>query len=349
MLKKAKLSLVLAGVMGGAFAAPSAGIIPINTIQGLEQINSNLSGCYVLMKNLDLSGVNFVPIGSAQNKFMGHFDGAGHTLSNLTVNVSKTSATGLFASVGEGAVIENLNLKNANVTGWVSTGILTGVNAGEINHVAVSGNVTGYLNTGGLVGANNAGTVSHSSANVAVTASGNFAGGLIGGNSEGSIDHSFAVATVEDAKASHVGGLMGDNYNGVISQSYAEGAVDGIDDVGGLSGGNDMGELSNDFANVSVNGAGDFVGGLTGDNIEGGSVSNAYALGHVSGGGIVGGLVGYSEGGVTNAYWDLDTSGQAKSGGGVGESDLAMQTQSTYQNWDFSKVWQMQTYPHLRN
>jgi len=349
VLKNFNLSLVLAGVMGGAFAAPSAGVIPINTIQDLEHINSNLAGHYVLMKNLNLTGVKFMPIGSAQNQFTGYFDGGGHTLSNLTINVSKTNATGLFASVGEGAVIENLNLSNANVTGWVSTGILTGVNAGAINHVRISGNVTGDINTGGLVGANNVGKISYCSANVSVTANGNFAGGLVGGNSEGTIDHSFAIATVEDPNGNHVGGLVGDNYNGVISQSYAEGAVSGIDDVGGLSGGNDMGELSNAFANVSVNATGDFVGGLTGDNIESGNISNAYSLGHVSGGGIVGGLVGYSEGGVINAYWDLDTSGQEKSGGGVGESDLAMQNQNTYENWDFKTVWQMQKYPLLRN
>ena len=92
-----------------------------------------------------------------------------------------------------------------------------------------------------------------------------------------------------------------------------------------------------------------FVGGLSGDNIEGASITNSYSLGHVAGGQDVGGLLGYNEGEVESAYWDLDTSGQANSAGGLAENDSAMQNQGTYSDWDFNTVWVMNHYPALRH
>ena len=57
------------------------------------------------------------------------------------------------------------------------------------------------------------------------------------------------------------------------------------------------------------------VGGLIGLKFGGGSVTNSYATGSVSGTGSssnVGGLIGhkFAGGNVTNSYWDKLTSGQ---------------------------------------
>jgi hypothetical protein len=75
--------------------------------------------------------------------------------------------------------------------------------------------------------------------------------------------------------------------------------------------------------------------------MEGGTVSNCYSIGAVSGWGDVGGLVGsnqpYFKGTVTDCFWDTQTSGQTTSDGGVGLPTAEMQMASTFLDygWDF--------------
>ncbi|MGV0908444.1 beta strand repeat-containing protein, partial [Martelella sp. FOR1707] len=70
----------------------------------------------------------------------------------------------------------------------------------------------------------------------------------------------------------------------------------------------------------SVSGGGD-VGGLVGFNNDG-KISNAYATGSVSGGGDVGGLVGFNnDGTISNAYATASVSGDRYVGGLVGYND----------------------------
>jgi hypothetical protein len=62
----------------------------INSIQELQNINNNLSGNYVLGKDIDASGFNFTPIGCygvcpKGFGFPGMLDGGGHTISNITI------------------------------------------------------------------------------------------------------------------------------------------------------------------------------------------------------------------------------------------------------------------------
>jgi PKD repeat protein len=42
---------------------------------------------------------------------------------------------------------------------------------------------------------------------------------------------------------------------------------------------------------------------------------------------------------VINSYWDIETSGQATSDGGVGKLTSEMKTQSTFTDWDFVDTW----------
>jgi hypothetical protein len=90
-------------------------------------------------------------------------------------------------------------------------------------------------------------------------------------------------------------------------------------------------------------------------------VSNSYSSGNVTGGG---GLVGLLYGGtVNNSFWDIETSGQATSGGGTGKSTTEMKDITTFSGatWDIiavanpstrnlSYIWNIvddETYPFL--
>ncbi len=174
-----------------------------------------------------------------------------------------------------------------------------------------------------------------------------YIGVLVGSNS-GAINNAYASSVV--AGSTRVGGLVGSN-SGAISNAYASSAVTGSGRIGGLVGSN-SGDLSNVYATGSVAGGfGSYVGGLVGYNE--GSIVNVYASAGVSGF-IIGGLLGFSDGGLlSNGYWDTQVSGQSTSAGGggaVGKITAEMYQQATFQGWDFHCVWIINegvSYPEL--
>src|SRR6516225_2330720 len=117
--------------------------IIINNAADLENINNNLSGNYVLGGNIDLSGVNFTPIGSLVNPFTGTFNGNGYTISNLSINLPSTSHVGLFGWVGQTGNVHSLRLSNVSVIGNGDVGGLAGGVEGVIAECSVSGSVSG--------------------------------------------------------------------------------------------------------------------------------------------------------------------------------------------------------------
>jgi hypothetical protein len=67
---------------------------------------------------------------------------------------------------------------------------------------------------------------------------------------------------------------------------------------------------------------------------NGGSISNCYSTGAVSGYYDVGGLVGYNDGSISGCYF-LDTSGP-DNGYGTPLTDEEMKQQSNFVGWDFT-------------
>ena len=151
------------------------------------------------------SGAGWVPIGG---QFSADFDGNGHTISNIFININNSSPDGhgLFDSLGSGGTIKRVGLDGGSVT---SVG-------------------AGTHNTGGLVGINFGGTIEFSYSSATVSTSG-FGGGLVGASSGGGgiIRSSYATGAISGA---NVGGLVG-QMNGAsgnaaeISDSYATGAI----------------------------------------------------------------------------------------------------------------------------
>ena len=67
-----------------AFAAQGTQIT-ITTAAQLQQIRQNLGGNYVLANDIDLTGINFEPIGNASTPFTGSFNGNGHTIKSMKI------------------------------------------------------------------------------------------------------------------------------------------------------------------------------------------------------------------------------------------------------------------------
>ena len=236
--------------------------ILISTGSKLQAINDNLSESYRLVKNVDLSGDDFIPLGNYNNTFDGTFDGGGFTINNLTIDLPASNDIGLFG-VNSGT-IRNVTLNNTDITGKDDIGGLVGINYGIISNNSASGSVDGDDNIGGLVGYNETGTISNSSASGSADGD-RRVGGLVGINN-GTIEKSSSSGSVTGSAS--VAGFVGEN-SGTIEDSSSSGSVLGFDFpflIGGFVGYNNGGSYINDEwckpvgSSLTDTGAGDIDG-----------------------------------------------------------------------------------------
>lgn len=237
-----------------------------------------------LLRNIDMKLLTGSTNYSFTN-FHGVFNGGGYSITG-----SDIEGNGLFGTVKERSIIQNLTLTDITVTGTGNTGALAGtVESGvTIHNIKVDGvstvSSTGG-NTGGLIGVS-ASNITRSSATVEVTStSGDNIGGLVG-STTGTIDGSFASGRVTSA-GNNTGGLVG-NTTADITNSYAACKVTGNNQTGGLVG-NTTADITNSYAIGTITGN-NYVGGLAGQTT--GVVTLATADGTVSGDNYVGGLIG---------------------------------------------------------
>jgi len=257
------------------------GVQGSTTTTHLQGINGGLTGNYVLGSNIDASATaswnsnaGFTPIKSELTvnscsimgcwnqiqvtPFTGTFDGLGHTISNLTINLPSQSNVALFGQTSSVALIQNIGLVDGSVSGSGSVGGLVGSNGGNVSNSYATGNVSGStvgMGIGGLVG-ENSGTVSNSYATGNVSGGSMQTGGLVGRNS-GPISNSYATGSVSGG--SMTGGLVGYSAS-TVSNSYATGSVSGTSYVGGLVG-NNLYIVSNSYWNTTTSGQSTSAGG----------------------------------------------------------------------------------------
>lgn len=254
----------------------------VPNIFSLNQVRLNLSAHYILAGDIDASdtrywnnGAGFEPMGTGRSMLTGLFDGNGHAINNLYIDRPDRANTGLFDSINSGGKVTGLELIEAEVTGWVSTGGIAGaVNGGEIAQSHVTGEITStHLNSGGIAGAcYGISQISESYANVTVRAA-EVAGGLVG-LADCSIINSYAWGEVTVEK--NGGGLVGliSDWTQTLSvvNSYAAVMISGAEHLGGLIGG-EIAKYSvissywhSGIANISVgvaSGDGNGIGALT--------------------------------------------------------------------------------------
>ncbi|MDR6680713.1 beta strand repeat-containing protein, partial [Pseudomonas oryzihabitans] len=300
----------------------------------------NTPGSYALAQDIDLSGVT--RSSALVSSFQSKLAGLGHSINNLTIS-GASGYVGLFGTTSSNSLIRDLHLGNVSISGGYYVGGLVGYSQGAIKNVTVdgtvtgtsggvgglagynlglidngvfAGNVNGQSAVGGLVGYNVGAPIRNSHSTGSVTGSSSDTGGLVGYNDGGSLSNTYSTSNVSGT--SYVGGLAGSNQNsGTIKNSYASGSVIGTSYiVGGLVGMNYQSTIANAYATGSVT-APTSVGGLVGVNNPGSaavtssSVNNSYATGAVSGTNNVGGLIGANTGSVSNASWDVGSTGQA--------------------------------------
>ncbi len=129
----------------------------LKTFAAMVNGGTDFSGdTIVLDKSIALTENPWTPIGNAETKlFKGTFDGNGHEITGL--KITSGSYIGLFGYVGAGAVIENVKLAGAEVSGTERVGALIGCIVGDaaVSNCSVdsASKVVGSgSNTGGLIG-----------------------------------------------------------------------------------------------------------------------------------------------------------------------------------------------------
>jgi len=327
----------------------------INNWTDLNDLRNNLNSTYtsfILVTDLSSTTQGYSGVGNNWNpidSFSSTLDGQGHTISDLIINTAGDA--GLFKNLS--GSVSNFGLVNENITSSGISSNVGGITAslatpGTINNCYVTGNVTGTDShaIGGLVGSQNGGTISYSYSTGNINTYGDVsdAGGLVGIQHFGTINNSYSMMnlTGNNPIGISIGGLVGGEYysnpdpyssaSTLVSESYATGNVTvtgtGYSSAGGLVGNYDTPSshtsLINSYAIGNV--IGQNAGGLVGSR-NSGIIDLTYSAGSVSGTMASGGLVGVSSGGnVYRSFWDIQTSGQPTSAGGMGTSTNVMKT-----------------------
>ncbi len=179
----------------------------------------------VLTDDIDLGGKAWTPISNTAYvvyAYGGHFDGQGHTVSGLAINVTSANY-GLFGVVN-GGTIENIRLQGTVSSTNVAGGLIGKLQTGTVQNCSFSGSVSstgkttkGYV--GGIIG-----TVAAKDAVIKGCAnfgdiSGTFAGGMVGYNkNNGSISYCYNTGTITGTSRS--GGIAGQQSSGTLAYCY---------------------------------------------------------------------------------------------------------------------------------
>lgn len=314
----------------------------------LQNVHLDLTKNYKLMKNLDLSGFTFEPIGADDTTgFSGTFDGNNKTISNWAfTSVNSLYAVAFVRRLEATGVVKYLTLDTPRLTGNNLVAGIAGISLGDINHVTVTnGVINGRASVGGIV-AESQGAAILSYNNVTSTTiygdgtgTHNFAqgggadtgtGGIVGGHgSSVAIDHCNATnvtVTWDPAGPSNVnmwtysGGIAGYLFAGSVTNCTVSGTITGYYAVGGIVG-TSVGSITDSYSSANVNGFTN-VGGIVGW-LAGGTASRDYASGNVTGsaGGIaIGGLVGVLTATLSESFSSGNVSGDNRMGNMVGDA-----------------------------
>ena len=228
------------------------------------------TACAVLTADITLLiDTNWTPIGNDSNQYKGTFDGDGHTITGLKVDIQSdnTIYAGLFGYIGEGGTIKNVGLEDSKITcsgNRVYAGGVCGWNTGTIENCYNTGDVSGtgtssygYVSVGGVCGWNYYGTIEncYNTGEVSGEATGSYGcayvGGVCGWNDYGTIENCYNTGEVSGTGTSsygtvYAGGVCGENY-GTIKNCCNTGEVSGTTSisatdyvyVGGVCGFND--------------------------------------------------------------------------------------------------------------
>ena len=197
---------------------------PISTKEDLANIQQN--GKYILVNDIDLSGMKWTPIPT----FSGKFDGNSHAINGMTINKPDVGGQALF-SVVNGGKIKNLALTNIDVTAMNAVGGIASIiqNNTIIENCFVTGRINAVRSVGGIAGYMQSNSViknCYTTCSINTTITGSTwtrAGGIVGSSDEGSstitIENCYSTSRIS-ALSPYSGSIIGYNISSQIRNCY---------------------------------------------------------------------------------------------------------------------------------
>lgn len=323
--------------------------VKIYTVEDLLKMGTYLNGDFILMNDIDLTSVNWNPIGTNSAPFTGHLDGNGHKISNLTIdtsNYTNRSSFGLFGYISfatiEDLVIEDFEFTSENIEKTYYVGALAGIDLTDLSSstneeplikgITTSGSYvvakqsSSYpMYAGGLFGKVSFERISNCKNFISIT-NASYAGGLVGTATK----TMYALNSSNEGQINstlYAGGLLGKCGTAFYaSESSNKADITSVQAAGGLVGSvnyyavitlcYNTGNITSTTDNTSL-GAGGligccyFAGGAALPSVE---ISESYNRGNISAP-CAGGLLGVTyEIKLTNVYNAGSVSGNEYSG-----------------------------------
>ena len=319
-----------------------SGWTAVSTAEDLKNISSDLSGAYYLTGDIDLSGEEWVPLGSQSKPFTGTLDGCGYVIRNLTITGRNgRNDFGLFGAA-RNAQIFDLGLENVNIkVNSDSQGSTTASNVGGLVGYATStaGGATVLMNCYVT------GTVSFNSSGE----SAGYVGGLVGRAETNRYSSTYGSSVMVSASYNRAK-VTGSGYSCAVDAGGLVGYAHSKDEYGRLG----MQYCFNTGAVTAyASTAYTTAGGLVGSNDSSSSIHVCYNAGDIwSTGGqgmggmyrssfLAGGLVGdngnavlihgsYNYGDVTAENTDSTNDCDVVAGGLVGQGNYQTGVEQSY-------------------
>ena len=310
MKSKLLASLLIVMAMLCVFAFGASAATEISTADQLLDLMTEtadkMKGDYVLTKDIDLTGeTGQSPIGTATYKFSGTFDGAGHTIKGI--NIDMTSDTGSYPFAGLFGLVQGGTVKNLTVNGTVksaqcSGGVIAWCRGATVTNchsyvtVECTNNSTygagGIIGYGDFNGTNVSVTVTDCTNHGSVTAI-QYAGGIFGLTQETAKTVQSLVITGCENRGNVT--VTGGNVAGGIVGYYRNSATTGAN-IFTVSDCSNYGTIS---ATSTASGKGNYTGGIVGAIL---TANNKYSatvtLSNLYNEGTVNAVNGVYEGGI---------------------------------------------------
>jgi len=352
------------------------GFTPLSQIRG-KNVISFFNGNEFEIINLYSSG------GAVGSGWVGLFGLLSNEINISNVRLVNVNLSSWYAYIGgitpylkrgiisnsyvSGSVIGH-NFYVGGLVSYLGTNGIIFNSSSEVNVIGTAQNRNSSQSIGGLVGESHGQIIGSYSIGNVINKGKFIVGGLVGGQYGGIIKNSYSSGNVFGSY--YVGGLIGDGGSGTeIIESFASGNVSGGGAIGGLVGNGYYLNISNSYSggNVASSLPSDYpyhsasVGGFAG-RLQFQSIFHCYSSGYVSQENVlpgVGGLVGSAsrrEPSIFfNSFWDINTSNQITSEGGIGKTTEEMKKLNTFlvAGWDFENLWEMdyflnKGYPFLK-
>ena len=252
-----------------------ASVLELNTLASLVNSGNDFENTYFeVTKDISynvadtVDGSNYTAIGTDNNyPFKGKFNGNNHTIRGIRIFRPKDHRQGFFSKIGNGAVVENVTLADAEITtGCDAGGIVGWLDGGEIRNCTVGKDVKivysgeyGGCSIGGIVGDDSRGPVSGCTSSVTIVSSreqGTYYGGIVGTETRSTFRDNLVIgATI--MVADYCGAVVGFSAFGtLLNNYYTASSVAGVENATNVGAGfykdSELIDVTKDNGAVSV-------------------------------------------------------------------------------------------------